>query len=141
MRQAGRYLPEYRELRGDRDILETCKEPDLAVEITLQPLRRMALDAAILFTDIMVPLAGVGVDVRIEPGGARCRLADPIGDDVAQLRPLEPEQDVPEVLEAIRLLRKELAVPLDRVRGRAVHPRELPDRGRSVPARTSAPRR
>ena len=60
MRQAGRYLPEYRELRGDRDILETCKHPEQVVEITLQPLRRMEVDAAILFSDIMVPLAGVG---------------------------------------------------------------------------------
>src|SRR5678816_3824358 len=68
MRQAGRYLPEYRELRGDRDILETCKHPEQVVEITLQPLLRMELDAAIVFSDIMVPLAGVGVDVRIEPG-------------------------------------------------------------------------
>ena len=92
MRQAGRYLPEYRELRGDRDILETCTHPEQAVEITLQPLRRMELDAAIVFSDIMVPLAGVGVDVRIEPG--RGPVVDtPIrgADDVARLRPLEPD--------------------------------------------------
>ena len=113
MRQAGRYLPEYRELRGDRDILETCTHPELVVEITLQPLRRMELDAAIVFSDIMVPLAGVGVDVRIEPG--RGPVVDtPIrgADDIARLRPLEPDQDVPQVLEAIALLRKELTVPL-----------------------------
>ncbi|MEX1100908.1 MAG: uroporphyrinogen decarboxylase [Actinomycetota bacterium] len=113
MRQAGRYLPEYRELRGDRDILETCKDPAAAVEITLQPLRRFPADAAILFSDIMVPLAGIGIDVRIDPGvgpvvGTLVRTAD----DVARLRLLEPERDVPEVLEAIRLLRKELSVPL-----------------------------
>ncbi|MEX2274701.1 MAG: uroporphyrinogen decarboxylase [Actinomycetota bacterium] len=113
MRQAGRYLPEYRELRGDRDILQTCREPELAVEITLQPLRRMDLDAAILFSDIMVPLAGVGVDVRIESGVGPV-IDTPVrsADDVARLRLLEPERDVPEVLEAIRLLRKELSVPL-----------------------------
>ena len=113
MRQAGRYLPEYREVRGGGDILDTCRHPELVAEITLQPLRRMAVDAAILFSDIMVPLAAVGVPVRIEPGVGPV-VDDPIrtADDVARLRPLEPETDVPSVLEAIRLLRKELDVPL-----------------------------
>jgi len=113
MRQAGRYLPEYRELRGDRDILEAVRVPDLAVEITLQPLRRMELDAAVLFSDIMVPLAAIGVDVRVEPGAGPV-VADPIrtAGDIERLRPLEPEADMPYVLEAIRLLRKELRVPL-----------------------------
>jgi uroporphyrinogen decarboxylase len=83
------------------------------VEITLQPLRRMPLDGAILFSDIMVPLAAVGVPVRIEAG--RGPVVDaPIRSrqDLSMLRPLEPEADVPEVLEAIRLLRAELRVPL-----------------------------
>jgi uroporphyrinogen decarboxylase len=113
MRQAGRYLPEYRALRGDRDILETCRLPDEVVEITLQPLRRMPLDAAILFSDIMVPLAAVGVPVRIEAGRGPV-IDEPIRTpaDVARIRPLEPEADVAHVLEAIRLLRKELTVPL-----------------------------
>ncbi len=113
MRQAGRYLPEYRALRGDRDILATCRDPAQVVEITMQPLLRMAVDAAVLFSDIMVPLAGVGVPVRIEAGRGPVvdvPLRSPA--DVARLRPLVPEQDVPEVLEAIRLLRKELIVPL-----------------------------
>ena len=113
MRQAGRYLPEYRALRGGRDILETCKDPAQVVEITMQPLIRMEVDAAVLFSDIMVPLAGVGVPVRIEAG--RGPVVDvPVRSptDVARLRPLVPEQDVPEVLEAIRLLREELRVPL-----------------------------
>jgi uroporphyrinogen decarboxylase len=113
MRQAGRYLPEYRELRGDRDILDTCKDPERVVEITLQPLHRMPLDGAILFSDIMVPLAAVGVPVRIEAG--RGPVVDaPIRSrqDLSMLRPLEPEADVPEVLDAIRLLRDELRVPL-----------------------------
>jgi uroporphyrinogen decarboxylase len=113
MRQAGRYLPEYRELRGDRDLLEACRQPDLAVELTLQPLRRMPVDGAIVFSDIMVPLAAIGIDVRIEPGvgpvvGAPVRSSA----DVRRLRPLEPEADEPFLLETIRLLRKELAVPL-----------------------------
>ena len=113
MRQAGRYLPEYREIRGDGDILKTCRHPDLVVEITMQPLRRMAVDAAIVFSDIMVPLEAVGVPVRIEPGRGPV-VDEPIRDGagVARLRPLEPEQDVPHVLEAIRLLRGELRVPL-----------------------------
>src|ERR687887_384028 len=68
MRQAGRYLPEYRALRARRDILEAARDPDTAVAITLMPLRRMEVDAAILFSDIMVPLAAVGVGVRIEAG-------------------------------------------------------------------------
>jgi uroporphyrinogen decarboxylase len=113
MRQAGRYLPEYRELRGDRDILETCKDAEVVSEITLQPLHRMPLDAAILFSDIMVPLAAVGVPVRIEPGRGPV-VMPPLRTlaDIERLRPLEPETDVPEVLDAIRLLRKELSVPL-----------------------------
>lgn len=113
MRQAGRYLPEYRALRGDRDILETCRIPEQVVEISMQPLRRMPLDAAIVFSDIMVPLAGIGIGVRIETG--RGPVVDhPLrsAQDIALVRPLEPEADVPDALEAIRLLRKELSVPL-----------------------------
>jgi uroporphyrinogen decarboxylase len=113
MRQAGRYLPEYREIRGSRDILESCRHVDEVVELTLQPVRRMPLDAAILFSDIMVPLAAAGVEVRIE-GGSGPVIDSPVrrASDVARLRPLEPEQDAPEVLEAVRWLRKELTVPL-----------------------------
>jgi uroporphyrinogen decarboxylase len=113
MRQAGRYLPEYRALRGGRDILETCRRPDLAAEITLQPLRRMPLDAAIVFSDIMVPLAAIGVPVRIEPGIGPV-VDEPIrsAGDCARLRALEPEGDEPYLLETVRLLRKELEVPL-----------------------------
>jgi uroporphyrinogen decarboxylase len=113
MRQAGRYLPEYRELRGDRDVLETCRDPALAVEISLQPLRRMPLDAAIVFSDIMVPLAAVGIRVRIEPGTGPV-VDDPIrsASDLERFRALEPAEDEPYALEAIRLLRKELEIPL-----------------------------
>jgi uroporphyrinogen decarboxylase len=113
MRQAGRYLPEYRELRGDRDILDAVRHPDVAVEITLQPLRRFDADAAILFSDIMVPLEAIGVAVRIEAGRGPV-VEEPFrsSGDVARLRPLEPEADVPHVLEAVRLLRKEFRVPL-----------------------------
>jgi uroporphyrinogen decarboxylase len=113
MRQAGRYLPEYRELRGDADILETCRQPEQVLELTLQPLRRMPLDAAILFSDIMVPIAAVGVPVRIEAGRGPV-LDEPITDasGVVGIRPLEPDADEPHLSEAIRLLVKELEVPL-----------------------------
>jgi uroporphyrinogen decarboxylase len=113
MRQAGRYLPEYRALRGDRDVLDTCRDPDAVVELTLQPLRRMPLDAAIVFSDIMVPLAATGIAIRIEAGRGPV-LDAPIRDAAAvdALRPLEPEIDEPFVTEAIRLLVKELEVPL-----------------------------
>jgi uroporphyrinogen decarboxylase len=113
MRQAGRYLPEYRELRGTTDILDTCRRPEQVLELTLQPLRRMALDAAILFSDIMVPLAAVGVPVRIAAGRGPV-LDEPIRDarDVARLRALDPGADEPYVAEAVKLLVKELEVPL-----------------------------
>ncbi|MCI0635092.1 MAG: uroporphyrinogen decarboxylase [Actinobacteria bacterium] len=113
MRQAGRYLPEYREARGKRDILEVIREPELAVEITLQPLRRMPLDAAIVFSDIVAPLAAIGVAVRIESGVGPV-VDEPIRDQAAvgRLRPLEPEADEPYALETIMLLAKEIVVPL-----------------------------
>jgi uroporphyrinogen decarboxylase len=113
MRQAGRYLPEYRELRGDRDILETIRRPEEAVEITLQPLRRMPLDAAIVFSDIVVPLVAVGLPIRIVQGRGPV-LDEPVrgAEDLARLRPLEPEADETYVLDTIRLLVKELEVPL-----------------------------
>jgi uroporphyrinogen decarboxylase len=113
MRQAGRYLPEYRELRGIADILDTCRHPEDVVELTLQPLRRMPLDAAILFSDIMVPIAAIGLPVRIEAGLGPV-LDEPIRDaeGMARIRPLDPDADEPYVSEAIRLLVKELDVPL-----------------------------
>jgi uroporphyrinogen decarboxylase len=113
MRQAGRYLPEYRALRGDGDILATLQRPDEVVELTMQPLRRMPVDAAILFSDIMVPLAAIGVPVRIEAGRGPV-IDDPVrtAADVERLRTLEPEEDEGYVLEAVRLLRKELDRPL-----------------------------
>jgi uroporphyrinogen decarboxylase len=113
MRQAGRYLPEYRELRGTADILDACRQPEQVLELTLQPLRRMPLDAAILFSDIMLPIAAIGVPVRIEAGRGPV-LDEPIRDaeGAARIRPLDPETDEPYVSEAIRLLVKELEVPL-----------------------------
>src|SRR5439155_10122088 len=115
MRQAGRYLPEYRALREGRNVLALCRSPELAVEATLQPLRRMPLDAAILFSDIMVPVAEMGVGVTVEPGVGPV-VAEPIRstEDVRRFRErrFEPEEATPYVLDTIRALRKELDVPL-----------------------------
>ncbi|MDN3355094.1 uroporphyrinogen decarboxylase [Actinomadura sp. DC4] len=113
MRQAGRSLPEYREARGGIPILEACTIPDLIVEITMQPVRRYAVDAAIFFSDIVVPLKAVGVDLDIKPGVGPV-IADPIRDAAAvdRLRPLEPG-DVPYAAEAVRSLTGELGdIPL-----------------------------
>ena len=113
MRQAGRYLPEYRKLRGDADVLTLTRDPEAAAEVALQPVRRMDVDAAILFSDIMVPVAAVGVDVRIVANQGPT-LAEPFAGrkDLDRLRPLEPEADVPYTLETIRILRERLEVPL-----------------------------
>src|SRR5215472_13101955 len=103
MRQAGRSLPEYRKVREGIPMLESCTRPELVTEITLQPLRRYDVDAAILFSDIVVPLRAVGVDVDIKPGIGPV-VAHPIREaaDVEQLRPLTPD-DVPYITDAVRL--------------------------------------
>jgi uroporphyrinogen decarboxylase len=113
MRQAGRSLPEYRELRKGRALLELARDPELTAEVTLQPVRRHGVDAAILFSDIVVPLAGVGVELEIRPGVGPV-IAMPIrtAADVRRVRPLAPDEDVPEVDQAVRLLCAELHVPL-----------------------------
>ncbi len=113
MRQAGRSLPEYRALRGEGSILEAIATPELAAEITLQPVRRYGVDAAILFSDIVAPLAALGVGVEIVPGrGPVVERPFRHDDDLGRLRPLEPETDLAAVTETIRLLVGELDVPL-----------------------------
>jgi uroporphyrinogen decarboxylase len=113
MRQAGRALPEYRAMRGVGTILDAIRQPDLAVEITLQPVRRYGVDAAILYSDIVVPVAAIGFGVDVVPGVGPV-VAEPFrGEaDLARLRPLEPEADTPYVLETVRRLVDELTVPL-----------------------------
>ncbi len=108
MRQAGRSLPEYREARAGIPMLEACARPELIVEITMQPVRRYAVDAAIFFSDIVVPLKAIGVDLDIKPGIGPV-IADPIRDlaGIERLRALEPG-DVPYVAEAVRALTGEL---------------------------------
>jgi uroporphyrinogen decarboxylase len=110
MRQAGRSLPEYRALRGEGSILHAIADPALSAELTLQPVRRYGVDAAILFSDIVVPIHAIGFGVDVEPGRGPV-VADPFrsADDLRRLRPLEPEADVPYVLEAARLVSRELA--------------------------------
>src|SRR3984957_4532038 len=108
MRQAGRSLPEYRKVREGVLMLDSCTRPDLITEITLQPLRRYDVDAAILFSDIVVPLRAVGIDVDIKAGigpvvGTPIRTSA----DLGRLRPLDPG-DVPYVTEAVRMLVTEL---------------------------------
>ncbi len=108
MRQAGRALPEYRALRSGKAMLDTCADPDLITEITLQPVRRYDVDAAIFFSDIVVPLRAVGVGVEIKPGVGPV-IDQPVRSaaDVARLRPLEPS-DVPYVAQAVTSLVSEL---------------------------------
>ena len=104
MRQAGRYLPEYRELRARVDFETLTRTPELAAEVTLQPLRRFELDAAILFSDIMTPLQGMGVGLTFEPGPV-VRVPVRSRAQIEALPALEPARDVPFVLETIRLVR------------------------------------
>jgi len=113
MRQAGRSLPEYRKVRAGMGMLDACRRPDLVCEITLQPVRRHQVDAAILFSDIVVPVAAAGVDLDIVPGTGPV-VAEPVrtAADVERIRPLA-EADVSFVAEAVRLLVAELGpVPL-----------------------------
>ncbi|MGY1438674.1 uroporphyrinogen decarboxylase [Streptomyces reniochalinae] len=108
MRQAGRSLPEYRKVREGIRMLDSCMRPDLVAEITLQPVRRHGVDAAIYFSDIVVPLKAIGVDVDIKPGVGPV-VEKPVRSraDLERLRTLEPE-DVAYVTEAIGILTREL---------------------------------
>jgi uroporphyrinogen decarboxylase len=108
MRQAGRSLPEYRKVREGVPMLEACMRPELIVEITLQPVRRHGVDAAVYFSDIVVPLKAIGVDLDIVPGvGPVVERPFRTWRDLDRLRPLEPA-DVPYVAEAVRELAAEL---------------------------------
>jgi uroporphyrinogen decarboxylase len=112
MRQAGRYMPEYRALREKHTLLELCKTPELAMQVTLQPMK-LGMDAAILFADILLPLEPMGAPFEFAKGEGpvvhspiRCRA------DVERLRVIRPDEGLSYVMEAIKLLKKELPVPL-----------------------------
>jgi uroporphyrinogen decarboxylase len=110
MRQAGRYMSEYRAIREKRTLLEICRTPELATEVTLQPIRALGVDAAILFADILLPLEPMGAPFEFAAGEGPV-FSSPIRThaDVERLRIIDPEESLGHVLSAIRLLKKELA--------------------------------
>jgi len=115
MRQAGRYLPEYQKVRGKVTFLELCKNPDLAAEVTIQPIDILGVDAAILFSDILVPLEAMGLTLEFHEKVGPV-FPDPVRDRQAVDRLIipDPEEHLGFVMDTIRLLRRELAdkVPL-----------------------------
>jgi len=110
MRQAGRSLPEYREVRKRLDLFEICRRPEVCAEVTLQPVVAHGVDAAVIYSDIMLPVLGMGAGIEIHEGVGPV-VAEPIRRvaDVERLRPLDAVADLPFALEAIRLVRAELA--------------------------------
>ncbi len=109
MRQAGRYMEEYREIRRKVNFLDMCKSPDLAAEVTLLPVRKLGVDAAIIFGDILLPLEGMGIQLEFTKGGGPM-IRNPLRDrgDIDRLNLIEPEQHVPFLLKAIEIVRREL---------------------------------
>jgi uroporphyrinogen decarboxylase len=109
MRQAGRSLPEYRAIRARYGLFDIVRDAELCAEVTLQPLRRHGVDAAVMFADIMLPVVGMGVDVELVENVGPV-IARPVASaaDVERLRVPEPEEAVPSILEAVRIVRREL---------------------------------
>jgi uroporphyrinogen decarboxylase len=114
MRQAGRYMPEYRALRQKYSMLELCRQPELAAQVTLQPVRALGVDAAILFADILLPVIPLGLGLEFAQGEGPL-IHKPITtlSDVMALPPIDPDTDLDYVMQAIRILRSELQdIPL-----------------------------
>lgn len=111
MRQAGRYMKEYREVRSKVTFLELCKSPELCTEVTLQPIRAFGFDNAILFSDILIPVEPMGIELDFNPAPL---IANPVRTlaDADKLREIDPAKDVPFVLETVKMLVKALDVPL-----------------------------
>jgi len=115
MRQAGRYLEEYREIRKKHSFLEMCKTPELVVEVTLQPVRRFEIDAAIIFADILLPLEHMGIDFEFTKGEGP-HIKNPVRtmEDVKKMQPVYPTEQMPYLMESIKTVKRELngKVPL-----------------------------
>lgn len=113
MRQAGRYDPEYRKIKEKYSLLEICKQPELTAEVTLMPVRKLGVDAAILYSDIMNPVASIGIDFDIVKDIGPV-IHNPVrsASDVDRLKPIDVERDLSHVLETIKILDRELKVPL-----------------------------
>ena len=115
MRQAGRYMPEYRAIRARHSLLEICRQPELAAEVTLQPVDRIEVDAAILFSDLLLPFEPLGIPFDFVKGeGPAIERPVRCAADLRRLRRFEPREDLEHVLTTIRLVRRELdgRVPL-----------------------------
>jgi uroporphyrinogen decarboxylase len=113
MRQAGRYDPDYRKIKEKYSLLEICRQPELAAEVTMMPVRKLGVDAAILYSDIMNPVASIGIDFDIVKDIGPV-IHNPVrtAADVERLKPIDVERDLPHILETIAILDRELEVPL-----------------------------
>lgn len=113
MRQAGRYLPEYQKIRSKVDFLALCKTPKLAAQVTMQPVDILKVDAAILFSDILIPVEAMGMTLEFSESKGPI-IYNPVRDDVSVLRlkNIKPQEDVPFVMETIKILTGQLDVPL-----------------------------